>query len=113
MSRSGGSQLFGPVAAAALAAPLRLALHQNVPNPFNPSTAIGFDLPARDEVRLAVFDLAGRLVRELHRGVLEAGRHSIAWDGQGGDGQPAGSGIYFARLTVGDWSATRKLLLMK
>lgn len=80
--------------------PARFALHQNSPNPFNPSTVIRFDLPARSEVRLAVYDVLGREVTLLASGTLEAGPHRAAWDGRTGDGAPAGSGVYFYRLTA-------------
>jgi hypothetical protein len=114
LDRAGGRELFGPRAAVALAVPLRLALHPNVPNPFNPSTAIRFDLPARERVRLTIYDIGGHAVRELvASAVMEPGVHSVEWDGRTSGGVEAGSGIYFARLTVGDWSGTRKLLLVK
>ncbi len=113
VSRTGESEFFGPITGVALATPAILALHPNVPNPFNPSTALTFDLPERTAVRLVVFDLAGRAVRELTAGTYPAGRHTVTWDGKGGSGSPASSGIYFARLTVGDWSSTQKLILMK
>jgi hypothetical protein len=93
--------------------PLAVALHQNVPNPFNPSTVIPFDLPERTAVRLVIVDISGRVVRELESGVLEPGRHTATWNGRGTDGAPMSSGVYFARLVVGDWSSTRKLLLVK
>ena len=93
--------------------PLALALHQNLPNPFNPSTVIPFDLPDRAAVRLVIFDVGGRVVRELTSEVLEPGRHAATWNGRDTNGAPMGSGVYFARLAVGDWSGTRKLLLVK
>ncbi len=113
VSRSGESVYYGPVAATALEVPLELALHPNVPNPFNPATVLSFDLPAAAEVRLVIFDIAGRAVREVAGGRYPAGRHAVTWDGRNRAGEGAGSGIYFARLTVGDVSRTRKLLLVK
>lgn len=113
LSRSGESEFFGPVTGTALEVPVVLALHPNVPNPFNPATALTFDLPARAAVRLVVFDLSGRAVSEVTSGTYPAGRHTVIWDGRLGSGSPASSGIYFARLTVGDWATTRKLILMK
>ena len=107
------SQFFGPVSATALAPVLPLALHPNVPNPFNPATALSFDLPAEAEVRLLIFDSSGRAVRELVRGVRPAGTHGVIWDGRRDDGGPAGSGVYFARLAVGSETRTRKLLLLR
>ncbi len=114
LSRSGvPSEFFGPVSGTALAPVLPLALHPNVPNPFNPSTALTFDLPARAEVRLLIFDSSGRAVRELLSGVREPGTHGVIWDGRRDDGQPAGSGVYFARLATGGETRTRKLILLR
>jgi GDSL-like Lipase/Acylhydrolase family/FlgD Ig-like domain len=114
LSRNGDpSQFFGPVGATALAPVLPLALHPNIPNPFNPSTALTFDLPARAEVRLLIFDSSGRAVRELVRGIREPGTHGVFWDGRRDDGQPAGSGVYFARLATGGETRTRKLILLR
>ncbi len=113
VSRSGESQFFGPIAGVALATPRVLALHPNIPNPFNPATELTFDLPEQARVQLVVFDLAGRAVRAVATGVYPPGRHTVTWDGRTEAGTAAGSGIYFAQLTVGKWSATRKLILVK
>jgi hypothetical protein len=108
------SFLFGTgIAAPAPSAPLVLALHPNVPNPFHPPTVIPFDLPERGTVRITVFDVSGRAVRELQAGTLEPGRHAVTWDGRSTDGAQVGSGVYFLRMAVGDWSGTRKLMLLR
>jgi hypothetical protein len=109
----GESQFFGPVVAGPASAPRELALYQNVPNPFNPSTTITFDLPRRDQVQLLIFDLNGRLVRELVSQVLDPGSHAVIWNGRDNEGIETNSGVYFARLNVGEWSSTRKLLLVR
>jgi hypothetical protein len=75
------------------------------PNPFRRVTTVGFELPARSEVRLTVHDLAGRRLATLRHGILEAGRHQIAWDA---DREPAG--VYFVRMVAGERVATSKLL---
>lgn len=93
--------------------PLTLALFQNHPNPFNPSTTIAFRLPERGNVRLAVYDASGALVRRLLDGVLEQGKHSATWDGRDGAGRPAGSGVYLCRLEAGTGALTRKMILLK
>ncbi|MFQ5510831.1 MAG: choice-of-anchor B family protein [Candidatus Krumholzibacteriia bacterium] len=94
--------------------PLRaLSLRQNVPNPFNPSTAITYDLPAAGRVRLAVYDPLGRHVRTLVDGVRPAGVATATWNGTDDNGRPAASGVYFCRLTVDGQSRTRQMLLLK
>lgn len=84
-------------------------LEQNYPNPFNPSTQISFSLPeSHGDVRLEVFDVTGRLVATLKAGPVEAGDHTIEWDGS-----RAASGVYFYRLTAGEFRETRKMVLVK
>jgi hypothetical protein len=76
-------------------------LEQNVPNPFNPTTGLRFDLPSAGPVRLAIYDLAGRLVRVLVEGEIPAGSHEAVWDGRDASGRSAPSGSYLARLVAG------------
>ena len=86
----------------------------NWPNPFNPSTGISFVLEQPGSVDLAIFDVAGRLVRELYPGtVLESGAHEIAWDGRDSAGQELPSGVYLARLRAGAMRKQHKMLLLK
>jgi hypothetical protein len=89
-------------------------LHQNVPNPFNPSTVIRFDVPAvGGYVALRVFDVRGRLVRTLVDGYETGGIKSIRWDGRNDDGHRAATGLYLYRLEAPGYVSTRKLLLLK
>jgi len=92
---------------------LILELEQNVPNPFNPTTAISFVLPKSGRVRLSVYDLRGALVATLLDGVSPAGRRSVPWDGRGRDGRKAASGEYFYRLQTPGGVRTRKMILLK
>jgi hypothetical protein len=73
-------------------------LAQNAPNPFNPRTTLRFELPQSGPVRLAVFDLAGRLVCTLVDDSLAQGSHEAVWDGRDASGRDVGSGSYLARL---------------
>jgi len=93
--------------------PAAFALHQNVPNPFNPSTLIAFDLPRAEHVRLSVFDVSGRLVATLADRMMEPGRQEIRWDGRDATGNTTSSGIYFYRLMAGDYVETRKMVLLR
>ena len=79
--------------------PQAFALYQNVPNPFNPTTVIRYDVPSGGGVvSLRIYDVGGRLVRHEAPGVLNAGEHAVTWNGVDQNGAPVGSGIYFVRL---------------
>jgi len=93
--------------------PARYALMQNIPNPFNPSTTISFDLPAKAKVSLKVYDVAGRLIRTLTDSEFDAGRHSITWDGRNESGSGVASGVYFYKLESKDFSGTKKMVLLR
>jgi hypothetical protein len=89
------------------------ALHQNVPNPFNPSTRISYDLPARSPVTLRVYDVDGRLVRKMVDAVQGPGAFSVEWEGRNDEGHPVASGVYFYRLEAGTRVETRKMVFLK
>ena len=87
------------------------------PNPFNPSTALAFNVPGEvggaRPVTLEIFDVAGRLVRRLVEGPVGTGRQTVLWDGRGDNGRGVGSGTYFAHITIGSYAATQKLTLVR
>ncbi len=93
--------------------PSKFALESNVPNPFNASTEIRFAVPTRSVVNLAIYDLSGHLVRTLVDGEVEPGFHSVVWDGTDNAGNPVGSGVYLCRMKGGDFSAVRRMMLVK
>jgi hypothetical protein len=93
--------------------PGEYSLSQNVPNPFNPVTSIGFEVPRRSRVRIEVFDVSGRLTRRLADTVYDAGRHEVIWDGADGEGGDAASGIYFCRMIAPGFSSTTKMVLLR
>ena len=93
--------------------PLVNSLHQNHPNPFNPVTTISFSLRERGRALLAVYDVAGRLVRVLADGVMDAGPHEVAWDGRDREGRAVASGVYFYRLETGAFMETKKMVLLR
>jgi len=89
-------------------------LGQNAPNPFNPATSIRFSVAHQGaHVTLAIYDVTGRLVRELVNEPTPAGEHLARWDGRSSSGRPASSGIYFYRLSVDGWTDSRKMVLLK
>jgi hypothetical protein len=93
--------------------PRAYRLHANVPNPFNPTTTIHYELPAAGHVTLDVLDVRGRLVRTLVNGRVEAGRRAVLWEGRDDDGQRVASGVYFYRLRAGAFVETRRMVLLK
>jgi uncharacterized repeat protein (TIGR02543 family) len=92
---------------------LSVALLRPHPNPFNPTTEVGFTLDRARRVDLAVYDLAGRRVRTLVGGHFEAGYHHLTWNGENDRGQRISSGVYLVRMVSGDFHSTRKVMLVK
>jgi hypothetical protein len=92
---------------------LQMSLGQNFPNPFNPTTAISYNLTKQGATRLLVYDVGGRLVRELAQGVQSSGTHLVTWDGRDANGNRLPSGTYFYRLEAPEFEATRSMVLVK
>jgi M6 family metalloprotease-like protein len=113
LAESGAVKIELTLAGAASGLPRVLALYPNKPNPFNPSTSIRFDLPRTGIARIQLYDVAGRLVRVLHSGAIEAGSHEVVWDGRDLNGNQVPSGTYFYHLSSQDMVLTRKMLLVK
>jgi flagellar hook assembly protein FlgD len=90
-----------------------LALHQNRPNPFNPSTTISFTLPEKARATLSIYDVQGRLMRTLVDEIFGEGYRERIWDGRDAGGSQVGSGVYFCRLTAGNKTLTKKMVLLK
>jgi len=92
---------------------VRLQLSQNLPNPFNPSTTIRFDVPRAGAGSLRVYNLRGELVRTLKSGQFNEGPDAVVWNGRSDRGAVVGSGVYFYRLEVGTDSVTRRMVMLK
>ncbi|MFZ4620772.1 MAG: phosphodiester glycosidase family protein [Bacteroidota bacterium] len=88
--------------------PAMFQLHQNFPNPFNPVTTIQFDIPRTARTTLTVYDILGRAVSTIVDQDINAGRHSVNWDSS-----HISSGIYFYRLTSGNFVETKKMIVSK
>jgi photosystem II stability/assembly factor-like uncharacterized protein len=88
--------------------PVDYHLSQNYPNPFNPATTITFSLPERTDVRLSVFNVLGEEVSQLFNGTMEGGSHEVRFDAA-----DLPSGIYFYQLNAGEFTSTKKMLLLK
>ncbi|MCD4690493.1 T9SS type A sorting domain-containing protein [bacterium] len=92
----------------------KLALRQNTPNPFNPVTNINFTVPANaGAVELRVYNVNGRLVRTLVDGEIEAGPHTVVWNGRDSAGRSVATGVYFARLSSAEEIDVMKMALLK
>lgn len=88
--------------------PNEYLVNQNFPNPFNPTTKISYRLPERSEVKLTIFNVLGKEVRKLINDVKEAGLYSIEFDAAN-----LPSGVYYYTLAAGDFSQTKKMMLLK
>ena len=93
--------------------PMSYFLSQNVPNPFNPSTRINYELPEATDVSLIIYDVRGNIVEILESGEQNAGFYSVAWNGTASDGRSISTGIYFARMVAGNYNQVIKMLYIK
>jgi hypothetical protein len=96
----------------------RAALGQNYPNPFNPTTKIEYWVPegapgSKAGVNVTVYDVRGARVKTLVSGPKSAGHYVAQWDGHDESGNPVSSGVYFYRMTSGNFAAVRKMVLLK
>ena len=98
--------------------PDETALHRNYPNPFNPETWIPYQLAVPAEVTLTIYDMNGQMVRRLavgHQatGMYQSRSRAVYWDGRNQLGESVASGLYFYTLTAGEFTATRRMLILK
>jgi ligand-binding sensor domain-containing protein len=85
----------------------------NYPNPFNPTTTINYSIKEKSRVTLSIYNIKGQKVKTLISDQLPAGTHSAIWNGRDSNGKRVGSGIYFYKMKAGDFSKTKKMLLLK
>ncbi len=93
--------------------PKEFALYDNYPNPFNPTTQIAVDLPEAAATEITVWNIMGQKVATLYSGDLNAGHHSLNFNGRDSNGKQLTSGMYLYRVTAGKYNATKKMTLMK
>ena len=93
--------------------PDQFFLHQNYPNPFNPLTSISYDLAQNGMVNLTIFDLNGKIIKNLVNEFQNAGNHLLTWDGVNFKGEEVSSGLYLYVLQVGDTKQTKKMSFIK
>jgi predicted CXXCH cytochrome family protein len=93
--------------------PTEFAIQQNYPNPFNPSTSIRFSVPKESRVKIEVYNVAGQLVKTLLDEALRAGNKEVVWDGTAASGAKVASGMYLYRIQAGDYTAVKKMVMLK
>ena len=86
---------------------------RNYPNPFNPETEISYSIPEAAYVTLDFYNINGQKVISLVDQHEDAGSYTVKWDSKGADGNQVASGIYFYKLTAGEFTKTMKMVLMK
>ncbi len=91
----------------------KFQLHQNYPNPFNPTTVIPFEIARGSQVQIEIYDNLGQKVREVTNRFYPAGLHQVTWDGRDDTGNEVPAGIYYYRLTAGNFHQTHKMLLVR
>ena len=94
--------------------PSAFALHEVYPNPFNPTTNISFDLPESANLRLAIYDVSGKLIKSFADGEMWAGgSYSVIWNGDDDNGNVVSSGTYFCKMVTEQYSETKAMVLLK
>jgi plastocyanin len=94
-------------------APVVYQLENNYPNPFNPSTSIGFQLPAEEHVEMRIYNLLGQEVRTLINERRTAGSHRVVWDGRDENGELVASGMYIYQIKAEGFVSARTMLLVR
>jgi glycerophosphoryl diester phosphodiesterase len=93
--------------------PEHYSLMQNYPNPFNPATTLNYTVAHSGHVTLFIYDLLGRKVAELVNQRLNPGSYQVTWDGRDQTGIPVASGVYFYKISSGNFTATKKMTLIR
>ena len=93
--------------------PTEYALHENFPNPFNPSTTLRFDLPYSSDVNLTIYNMLGQKVKSFDMRGIQAGKHTLRWNATNDLGEKVGTGVYLYQLQTKDFMKTRKMIFMK
>ena len=96
-----------------ITAPTDFALHDNYPNPFNPTTQIRFDMPIMGDVRLTIYNMLGQKVKEYQMNGLPVGYHTLTWNATNNLGDPVSAGIYFYQLQTKTFTKTKRMVLLK
>ncbi|MFQ5674457.1 MAG: FlgD immunoglobulin-like domain containing protein [bacterium] len=103
----------GPAPTESEQIPVKFQLFQNHPNPFNPETSIRFVLQKAGHVAITVYNMRGQLIRQLVSTELAAGEHTVNWNGKDNFGNVVSSGLYFYKMTAGNFSQVKKMSLLQ
>ncbi len=93
--------------------PAKFAVHENYPNPFNPTTNISFDLVEHSPTEVTVWNMLGQKVATLYSGELPAGRHTLTFEARSENGNTLPSGVYIYKVAAGNKVDTKKMMLLK
>jgi hypothetical protein len=93
--------------------PSNFMLYQNYPNPFNPHTTIRYDLPENNIVSVTIYDMMGRVVKNLVNGMQTAGFKSLRWDATNNRDQSVSTGLYIYTIHSDNYTDTKKMILLK
>jgi len=93
--------------------PVITSLNGNYPNPFNPKTAISFSVSETSKVSIVIYNILGQKVKTMVNDIVEAGNHTITWNGTTDNGKTVGSGMYFYKMKNGRYTSTKKMILIK
>ena len=93
--------------------PEKFALYANYPNPFNPTTTISYDLSEQAQVTLGIYDILGKQIKTLVNQSQDAGNRTVFWDGRDDLGRTVSAGVYLYQIKAGEFTQTRKMLLLK
>ena len=93
--------------------PNEFTLHENYPNPFNPTTTLRFDVPEVSDITVTIFNMLGQKVRTFNLNNTPAGYHSVKWNATNDYGDPVGAGVYLYQLQANQFIKTRKMVLLK
>lgn len=93
--------------------PLDYVLEQNYPNPFNPETTIRYQLGKRSRVVVEIYNMLGGKIRTLVNENKNTGSHSVAWNGMNEAGRPVAGGVYFYRIKADEFTAAKKMVLIR
>ena len=93
--------------------PKTYAIHQNYPNPFNPITTLRYSLPEDAMVNITIYDMMGRVVSNLVNKQQYGGYKSVQWNATNNQGEPVSAGVYLYSIEAGEFTKTRKMVLLK
>lgn len=114
ISTDGESVFYGPIYVQNVTPiPDQYMLSQNYPNPFNPATTLEYDLPEEAEVNITVYSILGQRIKTLINEKKQAGHYQLTWDGTDESNHKVPSGIYLVRMDAGEFSAIRKITMMR